>query len=243
MTGVEGGTGACRLEFCGEWFDVSPTQPFVVGREGALGLDDNPYLHRRFLEVVLVDGMWWLRNVGSRLSATITEPSGGMQAWLTPGGRLPLVFGTTVVVFTAGPTTYQLGLETAHATFASTQFLSGSETGTTTVGHVVLTLTQRALIVALSEPLLRSPGSTTTQIPSSAAAAARLGWALTRFNRKLDNVCDKLDRVGVGGLRGGPSRLATQRRARLVEYAVTARLVTSADLGLLDNPPSAAGES
>ncbi|QTE28989.1 hypothetical protein [Pengzhenrongella sicca] len=234
MIDLEGTTGACRLEFCGEWFEVSPTEPFVVGREGPLGLDDNPYLHRRFLEVVLVDGMWWLRNVGSRLSATIAEPSGGMQAWLTPGGRLPLVFGTTIVIFTAGPTTYQVSLETAHATFAPTGVLSGPETGTTTVGQIALTTTQRALIVALSEPLLRDPGSTTTQIPSSAAAAARLGWAQTRFNRKLDNVCDKLDRVGIKGLRGGPGRLATQRRARLVEYAVTSRLVTSADLGLLD---------
>ncbi|HEY8722194.1 hypothetical protein [Pengzhenrongella sp.] len=235
MSDIERTTGACRLEFCGEWFEVSPTEPFVVGRDGPLGLDDNPYLHRRFLEIVLVDGVWWLRNVGSRLSATITEPSGGMQAWLTSGGRLPLVFATTVVVFTAGPTTYQVSLETTHATFTST-LLSGAETGTTTVGHVALTAAQRALIVALSEPLLRSPGSTTTEIPSSAVAAERLGWALTRFNRKLDNVCDKLDRVGIRGLRGEPGRLATQRRARLVEYAVTSRLVTSADLGLLDVP-------
>ncbi|MCG2801641.1 MAG: hypothetical protein L6311_06020 [Cellulomonas sp.] len=241
MSDLGGAAGACRLEFCGEWFDVSPTEPFVVGREGPLGLDDNPYLHRRFLEVVLVDGMWWLRNVGSRLSATISEPSGGMQAWLTPGGRLPLVFGTTVVVFTAGQTTYQIELEAAQATFASTSIPSGSDAGTTTIGQVVLTPSQRALIVALSEPLLRDPGSTTTQIPSSAAAAARLGWALTRFNRKLDNVCDKFDRAGVRGLRGGPGRLATQRRARLVEYAVTSRMVTSADLWLLDAPPSDVG--
>ena len=38
----------------------------------------------------------------------------------------------------------------------------------------------------------------------------------------------------VKGLRGGPKQLATNRRARLVEYAVTSRLVTSADLPLLD---------
>ena len=57
---------------------------------------------------------------------------------------------------------------------------------------------------------------------------------MTRFNRKLDNVCDRLARIGVGGLRGGQGRLASNRRARLVEFAVATRLVTRNDLYLLD---------
>jgi hypothetical protein len=65
-------------------------------------------------------------------------------------------------------------------------------------------------------------------------AAARIGWTLTRFNRKLDNVCDKLDKVGVQGLRGGKGNLATNRRLRLVEYAVATRLISQDDLYLLD---------
>ena len=32
--------------------------------------------------------------------------------------------------------------------------------------------------------------------------AARLGWSLTKFNRKLDNVCQKLKKAGVQGLHG-----------------------------------------
>jgi len=73
-----------------------------------------------------------------------------------------------------------------------------------------------------------------SEISSSAKAAERLGWTVTRFNRKLDNVCDKLDRVGVPGLRGGRGEYATNRRVRLVEHALAARLVTRADLPLLD---------
>jgi hypothetical protein len=75
-----------------------------------------------------------------------------------------------------------------------------------------------------------------SELPSSAAAAQRLGWSLTRFNRKLDNVCDKLDRQGVPGLRGGVAASATNRRVRLVEYAVASRLITRDDLPLLDDP-------
>ena len=58
---------------------------------------------------------------------------------------------------------------------------------------------------------------------------------MTTFNRKLDNVCEKLDKIGVDGLRGGRGKLATNRRARLVEYAVATRLVSVDDLALLDD--------
>ena len=68
----------------------------------------------------------------------------------------------------------------------------------------------------------------------SSEAAARLGCSMTTFNRKLDNVCEKLDKIGVDGLRGGRGKLATNRRARLVEYAVATRLVSTDDLALLD---------
>jgi hypothetical protein len=57
---------------------------------------------------------------------------------------------------------------------------------------------------------------------------------MTTFNRKLDNVCEKLDKLGVAGLRGGAGNLATSRRARLVEYAVATHLVGTEDLALLD---------
>ena len=106
--------------------------------------------------------------------------------------------------------------------------------GTTTIGDVTFTLAQRQLMVALAEPLLLREGSGMGEIPTSAKAAARLGWTVTRFNRKLDNVCDKLDRMGVQGLRGGVRSYATNRRIRLVEYVIGARIVTRNDLPILE---------
>ena len=84
--------------------------------------------------------------------------------------------------------------------------------------------------------MLRREGVSMNELPSSSAAAQRLGWTMSKFNRKLDNVCDKLDRAGVKGLRGGQGDHAMNRRSRLVEYAIAARLVTRADLPLLDQP-------
>lgn len=222
------------VEFAGEYFTVASGGRFTIGREGDLAIDDNLFLHRHFLEISHTDDLWWLANIGSRLTASVTDHSGGVQAWLSPGARLPLVFEGTTVVFSAGPTTYELVLHATRPAFRATRReVSG---GDSTIGDVPLTASQRLLILALAEPQLLRDGTGMSEIPTSANAAARLGWTVTRFNRKLDNVCDKLDRVGVPGLRGGQRSFATNRRARLVEYAIATRLVTREDLAALDMP-------
>ena len=221
------------VSYCGEEYRLDPRRTFAIGREGDLIIDDNPFLHRRFLEMRLVDGLWWITNVGSRIAATIAEGSGMMQAWLGPGARLPLVFGSVTVVFTAGSTTYEFDVEIAGASFIQVG-VTDATVGETTVGEMRFTPSQFLLILALAEPWLQHAGSGAMDIPSNSAAARRLGWTLTRFNRKLDNVADKLDRLGVQGMRGGPGTHATYRRARLVEYAVASQLVTRQDIHLLD---------
>ncbi len=223
-----------RLEFAGEWYDLNPGEPFIIGREGDLEVDDNPYLHRHFLELRHRDGLWWLANVGVRLAATISSAGGAVQSWLSPGARMPLVFERNVIVFTAGPVTYEVNLLTDEAPYEVSRAVDAVMSGETTVMPVSFTTLQKQLIVALAEPMLRREGVSMNELPSSSAAAERLGWTMSKFNRKLDNVCDKLDRMGVQGLRGGPGKLATNRRARLVEYAVTSQVVTRADLPLLD---------
>lgn len=221
------------VAFCGEEYHVEATDTFVVGRTADLSIDDNPYLHRRFLEVRRTRGLWWLINLGSRLSATLADEDGLMQAWLAPGARLPLVFPSTTVLFTAGPTTYDLQLSSTDEGFRVTPRLV-VDGGTTTLSPRALTASQRLMVLALAEPVLRRSNHASSAIPSSAQAAARLGWTLTRFNRQLDSVCGKLSRAGERGLHGGPGRLASTRRARLVELAVATRLVVVADLPLLD---------
>ncbi|MEP7191357.1 MAG: hypothetical protein ABI903_00660 [Actinomycetota bacterium] len=235
---VGAGDGDLCVEFCGEWFTVTAEETFSVGRDADLCLDDNPFLHRRFLQICFDGRLWWLENVGARLSATICDTSGGVQSWLPPGGHLPLVFGVTTVIFTAGPTSYEFSVHIKNAAYLRAVAFE-LPVGQTTVGATQWTPSQMQVIVALAEPMLRREGSGLSAIPSSADAAKRLGWALTRFNRKLDNVCDKLDRLGVRGMRGGPLVHASNRRSRLVEYALSSRIVTAEDLPLLEPPSDA----
>ena len=228
-----GGIRDLRIEFCGEWYDVTHPDDFHVGRETDLVIDDNPYLHRRFLRIYEDFGMWWIANVGTLLSATVTDASGVVQAWLAPGARLPIVFQQMQVLFSAGSTTYEFTIHSADDFYGTSTVMTGSS-GTTTIAPVMLTTSQRLLILALAEQVLRQSSPGRGEVPTSAQAAARLHWSMTTFNRKLDNVCDKLDKVGVAGLRGGRSKLATNRRLRLIEYAVATHLVGAEDLHLLD---------
>jgi hypothetical protein len=221
------------VDFCGERHAVDPEAAFTIGREGDVVVDDNPYLHRRFLLIEHHDGLWRLSNVGNQLTATVADADGSMQSWLAPGGQLPVVFATTIIRFTAGPTTYELRVELDEPLFESAPVV-GDLTGDTTIGPMAFTPDQLRLIVALAEPMLLGDGIGAGSIPASAEAARRLGWTITKFNRKLDNVCEKLTRAGVRGLHGSSGALASNRRSRLVEYALAARLVARSDLDLLE---------
>ncbi|GAC68843.1 hypothetical protein [Gordonia soli] len=222
------------VDYCGEFFPLTAGQRFFIGREADLSVDDNPYLHRRFLVLHNENGLWWLTNLGTHLSASVSAGDVGFSATLGPGARMPLVFGRTTVVFTAGPTTYEVDV-VASAPQVRSVTRPQVAGGRTTQGVPTLTESQKLLIVVLAEEILRREGTGASAIPSSAQAAARLGWPITKFNRKLDNVCDKLDQLGVSGMRGGGGRLATNRRTKLVEYAVASRIVTRADLPLIDD--------
>ena len=223
------------LDFSGEIHRIGTDDAFVIGRGGDLDIDDNPYLHRRFLVLAHESGLWWIANEGTRLSATLTDGDGLVQSRLAPGARLPLVFQRVILTFSARPTTYEIDLITAGEEHFSGIDGVQQSTGQTTIGVTPMTKSQLLLVLALSEPVLRRAGTGAAEIPSSAAAAARLGWPLTKFNRKLDNVCEKLDRVGVRGLRGGRAGgAASNRRTALVEHAVATLMVTAEDLPMLD---------
>ena len=222
------------VEFCGERTEVPGAGPFVIGRDADFVVDDNPFLHRNFLSLESQSGMWLLANVGDQLAATVSDSDGRLEAFLGPSAVLPIVFERTVVRFTAGPTSYELVLVQRQPVFQSSLVEIGSSDGATTIGRVMLTPDQRLLVLSLAESALRSAGGSSAVLPTSAQAAGRLGWTVTKFNRKLDNVCDKLAKLGVRGLHGDSATLASNRRARLVEYVLAVRLVTREDLAVLD---------
>jgi hypothetical protein len=212
-----------------------------IGRESDLVIDaTNPNLHRRFLQLYPEHGLWWLGNAGNLLSATVSDTTGALQAWLAPGARLPIVFERLHVMFGAGTSMYELDIVGEDEMFRSSSALM-DRSGATIHKPATLTTSQRVYLVALCETLLRNPAAGRSEAPELKAIAARLGWTLRAVNRKLDNLCEKFGKQGVAGLRGKPGEPARHRRSRLVEYAVATRLVTTDDLPLLDQPPPSPG--
>lgn len=238
MTGLD-------LEFCGERRRLTPGVELVFGRGSTVDLhiDDNPQLHRRFGAIRHHDGGWWLHNLGSRLLLHVHDRTSKSSAAVAPGTAAPLVYPAIAVRFTAGVATYELvldlDLDVAGAVADAVPGAADRTASPPTVDHSDLPLTpnQRLLLVALAEPALNDPTGPVS-IPANKSVASRLGWSTTTFNRALDRLCRKLDRAGVAGLVGAPGDLATDRRRRLVEHAVTTELVTEADLSLL---PSTGG--
>lgn len=235
-----------RVEYCGEWSTVEPSDRFTIGRTADLSVDDNPYLHRTFLELRCEQGVWLLANIGKQLSATIGDEQSQFVAHVAPGGVVPLVFDRTYVRFGAGPTTYEVQLVLPDAPFAPATTddeadASGMTESTRVPAH--LTPDQRAVVLALAEHALVRTGSGPSVLPTSADAARRLGWSERKFNKKLDQVCQKLAKAGVRGLHGGPGDIAANRRARLVEYCLASRLVTEENLPELDRVAAGSGDS
>ena len=231
-----GDQAALTIDFAGERVAVDRL-PFTVGRDGDLVIDENPFLHRRFLQLDAgADGVPILTNVGSQLVATVSDPDRKLDANLAPGAAMPIVYATTIVRFAAGSTRYEFEIERAAATPVP-EIDDEPLDGTATVGRVSLTPDQMLLVLSLAESALRSGAAAAAQIPTTAIAARRLKWTTRKYNRKLDNVCDKLSRMGVRGLHGDAGAHAANRKGRLVEYALGSRLVTSDDLWMLDAIP------
>ncbi|BDZ39592.1 hypothetical protein [Microbacterium suwonense] len=224
---------ALLLEFGAQRELIPAGTSFVIGRGADLSIDDNPYVHRRFLEIAERDGIWWLANVGSGLTASVASADGLAQSWLAPGASMPLVFGATTVMFTAGETTYEFSL-TADTPYYQVSASWSRAAGADGVAELLSPM-QRILLTALAEPMLRHGDGGSVQLPALDEVAARLGWSIEKLGRRVDSLCGKFARHGIRGLERRPDgEILASSRSRLVEHAIGARIVTTEDLPLLD---------
>ncbi len=220
------------VDYCGSITKLHPGDTLEFGRNAQLDIDDNKFLHRRLGTFFDRDGSWWLANVGRSIAISVHDRNSRSEATVAPGTEFLMVYQEAVVRFAAGPTTYEIDIRWGGN---MTPDLDQSvPTDTITVSDLPLTTDQRLLIVVLAEPTLADPVAE-FRLPTNREAAHRLDWKITKFNRKLDNVCEKLSKKGVTGLHSGGGGVASDRRQRLVKYAVETGLVSPADLELLPN--------
>ena len=130
----------------------------------------------------------------------LLEGAAGPRGFLA----IPLLVGIDhereiVAQVKAGATTYEIELGITEPMFASAapEVDDGTGMGVSTRSPVALTTDQQLLVLALAEHALRRTGSGPSSLPTSSEAARRLGWPDRRFNKKLDQVCQKLAKAGV----------------------------------------------
>ncbi len=226
------------VEFVGDERVLVPGDELTFGRAGDLAIDDNRYLHRLLGRFSWSGGVWWLANLGSSIPLTVSDTTGPSFSRVAPGATLALSFESSVVAFEAGGCSYELTVDLADSGFDSVAGADSPEvwTGevTTTASSLPMSAEQHLLLVALAEARLRDPSSA-ADLPTNRQIASRLGWTITKYNRKLDGLCVKFAAAGVSGLRGSSDALARDRRVRLVDHAVHAGVVTADDLALLSD--------
>jgi hypothetical protein len=231
-----------RVDFCGELTVVEPDDELTFGRSADLHIDTNRHLHRVLGRFWSRGDAWWLTNEGRNITIQIADADSRSSVQLAPGSEIALSFPNSILRFRAGVTDYELIVQVpdrgADDDDTDDDLLSADDElgDTIALGDLMLTDEQRLLLLALAEPTLRDP-HTTEDLPTNRAVARRLGWSITKFNRKLDNLCNRFTKLGVGGLRGSIDQLATDRRRRLVEHAIESGLIHRSQLDRLPAEP------
>lgn len=218
------------ITYLNESRELSPGDELTFGRAGDIEIDENGYLHRLLGRFVHRAGLWWLQNTGSAILLEVLDIESDSISNVSSGAEQPITFARALIRFSAGPTRYELEVsQTEVPVTMSSADKAPLGSRTLTFGFVELTPDQHLLLLALAEPKLCNPRGELV-VPTNREVAARLGWTITKFNRQLDRLCNKLDAAGVRGLRGGPGELATDRRRRLVDHAIQAGLVSREQL-------------
>ncbi|MDW3217060.1 MAG: hypothetical protein R8F63_00495 [Acidimicrobiales bacterium] len=223
------------IEYLGETHVVSPDRDFTFGRAADLSLDADRTLHRVLGRFIFRQGLWWVRNEGRTIPVTLVDRESRSRLSIDAGREAVLTFANSTVRFQARKTPFEFEVRQTVVSSSEadgTGDPAGTET-TVTAGRVPLTDDQRLALVMLAKDDLEDPHRT-GPMRSNAEMARSLGWKLSRFNRKIDNLCAKFSRAGVPGLRGSTDQLAIDRRSRLVEHCLATRIVSRDDLALLE---------
>ena len=231
-----------RVEYCGEVRAIETSDELTFGRAGDLRIDDNRHLHRVLGRLWARGDQWWLTQRGQLDLDPDRRRRLALQRRARTGHEIALSFPNSIVRFRAGITDYELTLsvpdrEDEEEDDETARTLWDDEfADTIALGDILLTDEQRLLLLALAEPTLRDP-HVKQDLPANRAVARRLGWSITKFNRKLDNLCNRFTKLGVGGLRGSIDQLATDRRRRLVDHAIESGLISADQLDRLPPEP------
>jgi hypothetical protein len=226
--------GHLYVDFCGEQHKLAEGEELTFGRQARLEIDENPYMHRVLGRFAWRDGYWWLDNVGRSIVLNLHDRESAANSTVAPGHTAAVTYADGAVSFVAGRSRYEIdtALEDAVDPVEASENPDAGER-TLDFGVVDLNEDQRLLLLDLASERLRDPTLPDPPIRPKAESAKRLGWSVSKYNRKLDHLCVKFAKAGITGLQGDSGASASDRRRRLLEHVLAVKLVTADELTLL----------
>lgn len=206
-------------DLVGTRVSIAPGQQVILGRAGniPLGADDSA-MHRHFLQLWNQQGAWYIRNIGSFITARLIARGSNrfVPQRLSPQTTLPIPPGEVGVTFDTKNMAYEIALTNAapppryehtpvpDAPFTAEGFEPNAE--------------QLLLLRALAEPLWRDPSAEAhVVVPSVDQLAEQLGWTAKQTNQRMQRIVDALERAGVPEFQRGTTQVPW--RVQLAKYA------------------------
>lgn len=211
---------------------IGADEPFTFGRSPRcdLVLDETDRSISRIAgRIEFTDGAWFLVNTSGSRPLYVTETV-GLRRTIPTGGREVLANGETRIVV-MGVRTHELVVVVGVEEVAAAGHLHAPGGGGDRTWMPAVTYNERVALVAVAEGYLLPHPRHDPNPRTYAQAALRLDLPVSTVRKRLENVRKKLMDAGVFQVEGADARAAT------VEFALAVRLVTAADLPLLDAPP------
>ncbi len=222
--------GAAWARVRGTRYLLNEEEPFTFGRSDSctVVLDaDDATISRLAGSVEHDKGAWWLVNRSNVRALTVIDELGFRN--VLPPGRRVVLDAPVAVGIDAMKTSHEVVVVVPRTagTPPDQEPLDGTRTS---IGHgVLINEADRLALVALFDGYLRPPPRLDPHPRSYAAAAAELGWPKTTLIKRVEYLRTRLTNAGV------PNLIGWNALPALAEYAISAELITKADLKLLES--------
>ena len=207
----------------GRSYAVQSGNRVIIGRSAEIVIgDDDPYLHRRLLQIWDNKGVWQLDNLGDRVVIQIVSAQDGAgNMILGPKESLFIPNGQWYLVFETIMRKYELTLEVAGPRLSPLRLAPSQNDNDPTRGAVKTNREQIQLLIVLTEKLRKYPGVGDEAIPTVAQCAQTLGWTEKKTNSKIENLVKQISAQG--------RPLNRPYRVSLARYAYQTGLVNDFD--------------
>ncbi len=187
----------------GEHFAAVEGSPFVFGRadrESVTGLDPRDMgISAEAGSIEFQMGLWWVINRSRKRPILIEHSPGSSTVRLDAGERVPLTRAQTVVLVPGAIYTHRLDVHIPEDAISPLQVITSQDSGTITLGEVVLSERDRDALSALLSGYLRAYPSRDPHPLSYQEAADLLGppWNKVALRKQIERLKERFAKSGL----------------------------------------------